>query len=305
MKRNIKPLNAKLLKSAFENSSWKDELNLVDNLDQEIDLESDEAKEYLSTPIQLNSSMTLFLCLEGKVEIGMGASTIEIKENQGIIGVGGMIGLMSNFYPGTKFINIIMDEKFYTPILSQVDATAIWRRTLVNPCFSLNPEESKEVLHIYRRVQECLNNNVHLSLQKEIARGYMQVLFLGIYAILLRNIDDEEKPQQTNRNQDLSNRFMMAIESHYRKERNIKYYADLLCITPKYLSQVVYKTTGYYAGEHINRLVINEAKMLIKSRQYTILQISDFLNFSCESFFCRYFKKHTGMTPLAFQRGDE
>ena len=77
MKRNIKPLNAKLLKSAFENSSWKDELNLVDNLDQEIDLESDEAKEYLSTPIQLNSSMTLFLCLEGKVEIEMGASTIE------------------------------------------------------------------------------------------------------------------------------------------------------------------------------------------------------------------------------------
>ena len=55
MKRHIKPLNAKLLKSAFENSSWKDELNLVDNLNQEIDLESDEAKEYLSTPIQLSS----------------------------------------------------------------------------------------------------------------------------------------------------------------------------------------------------------------------------------------------------------
>ena len=55
-----------------------------------------------------------------------------------------------------------------------------------------------------------------------------------------------------------------------------------------------------YAGDHIDNYVIGEAKLLIKSRKYSIAQISDMLNFTSQAYFGRYFKKHTGYTPMEF-----
>jgi YesN/AraC family two-component response regulator len=87
-------------------------------------------------------------------------------------------------------------------------------------------------------------------------------------------------------------------------ERSIGFYADCLCITPKYLSQIVYKTSGRYAGEYIHEHVIIKAKILIKSHVYSIQQISEMLHFTSPSFFGRYFKKATGYTPLQYQDED-
>lgn len=58
------------------------------------------------------------------------------------------------------------------------------------------------------------------------------------------------------------------------RERSISYYADKLCVTSKYLSQVVYKVSGRFAGDWITDFVILEAKALLKSRKYTVQQIA-------------------------------
>jgi AraC-like DNA-binding protein len=65
---------------------------------------------------------------------------------------------------------------------------------------------------------------------------------------------------------------------------------------------VVRAQSGHTASEHIDNFIITEAKQLIRSKQYTILQISEMLNFTCQSFFGRYFKKHTGFSPTAYQQ---
>ena len=85
--------------------------------------------------------------------------------------------------------------------------------------------------------------------------------------------------------------FIKEIQKNYTKERSISYYADLLCITPKYLSQVVRKVSGRFAGDWINDFVILEAKALLKSRKYTIQQVADMLNFANQSFFGKYFSE--------------
>jgi YesN/AraC family two-component response regulator len=97
---------------------------------------------------------------------------------------------------------------------------------------------------------------------------------------------------------------MEAVKKYYPHERGIGFYAGLLCITPKYLSQVVHKISGRYAGEYIHDFVILEAKVLIRSRVYSIQQISEMLHFKSQSFFGRYFKNATGYTPLQYQDKD-
>ena len=111
-----------------------------------------------------------------------------------------------------------------------------------------------------------------------------------------------EDTSEYNRNQEIYKRFMQAVQKNYMQERSITYYADLLCISPKYLSQVIKNVTGRLAGEWIRDYVILEAKALLKSNKYTVQQVCDMLNFANQSFFGKYFKKRTGMSPKAYMK---
>lgn len=85
------------------------------------------------------------------------------------------------------------------------------------------------------------------------------------------------------------------------KERSIAFYADMLCLTPKYLSQVIYKCSGSFASEWIRKMVILEAKSLLDNKNFSVQQISDMMNFPNPSFFGKYFKAATGMTPRKYR----
>ena len=84
--------------------------------------------------------------------------------------------------------------------------------------------------------------------------------------------------------------------------REVQYYADKLCITPKYLTIVTRQISGNSAANWITRSVILNAKALLSTTQLTIQQVSNKLNFPNPSFFGQYFLRHTGMTPKEFRR---
>ena len=75
-----------------------------------------------------------------------------------------------------------------------------------------------------------------------------------------------------------------------------------MCITPRYLSRVVKESTQFSAAEWIERLVVLEARALLKSTNMTIQQISDELNFSTQTFFGKYFKRRVGLSPKEYRR---
>ena len=97
-------------------------------------------------------------------------------------------------------------------------------------------------------------------------------------------------------------RFIELVEEHYREERLIGFYADKLCITPKYLSKLVKENTGRSAGEWIENHVILEARALLQSSDMTIQQIAASLNFPNQSFFGKYFKRATGISPKQYRQ---
>lgn len=98
-------------------------------------------------------------------------------------------------------------------------------------------------------------------------------------------------------------RFIDLVRNNYRQHRRVGFYADKLCITPKYLSKVVKQSSGQSAVEWIDSYVILEAKNLLKSSYMTIQQISVALNFPNQSFFGKYFKRMTGISPKEYREG--
>ena len=103
------------------------------------------------------------------------------------------------------------------------------------------------------------------------------------------------------RNEETFYKFYSLIEKEYCRERSVVYFADRLCISPKHLSMVVKKVSGRTASDWIDDYVILQAKQLLRSSSLTIQEVSRELNFSNQSFFGKYFKKHVGMSPSEYR----
>lgn len=99
----------------------------------------------------------------------------------------------------------------------------------------------------------------------------------------------------------LTKKFLSLVQQYFKKERFLEFYAQQLEVSAKHLSRTIKETTGFTAVDWIDRFVILEAKVLLKSTTMSIQQISDELNFGSQSFFGKYFKKHVGRSPKDFR----
>ncbi|MBQ5473674.1 MAG: AraC family transcriptional regulator, partial [Lachnospiraceae bacterium] len=95
--------------------------------------------------------------------------------------------------------------------------------------------------------------------------------------------------------------FMSLLNMHYITDRSVMFYADKMHLSPKYLSAVVKKVSGQTPSNWIDGLVIMEAKNLLKYSEMNIQEIAYMMNFPNQSFFGKYFKQRTGMTPSAYR----
>ena len=102
--------------------------------------------------------------------------------------------------------------------------------------------------------------------------------------------------------QQLFNRFKDAFLNHFQKSREVQYYANLLCLSPKYFGSIIKKETGISANEWISGYVIVQAKSLLRhSKNLSIQQISQQLGFNDPAGFTRFFKANTGMSPKEYR----
>lgn len=99
----------------------------------------------------------------------------------------------------------------------------------------------------------------------------------------------------------ITSRFMKLARDNFKKERFMEFYARELGITTKHLGRTIKAQTGFTASEWLDRMVILEAKVLLKSSSMTIQQIAEELNFPSQSFFGKYFKNIVGISPKEFR----
>lgn len=93
----------------------------------------------------------------------------------------------------------------------------------------------------------------------------------------------------------------MLEEGTYREHREVSYYADRLCVTAKYLSEVTKKVSGYAANYWINRYTILDISRQLRDKSLTFVQISDMFGFSSPAYFSRYVQQNLGVKPSDYR----
>lgn len=119
---------------------------------------------------------------------------------------------------------------------------------------------------------------------------------------MVRNRHEAPEDNGSRRTNELFNMFMEDLEQNYMKSHTVAFYAGRLNITSKYLNNIVRQMTGYTTKDIIDQYVTMQIKLQLRTADKSVKQLAWDFNFSDESFFCRYFKLHTGYTPQQFRK---
>jgi len=111
-------------------------------------------------------------------------------------------------------------------------------------------------------------------------------------------------PASSTRREAVVQQFLTLVYEHFREHRDLPFYADRLCISPRYLSAVVKQSTGRVPGEWISERVMSEARQLLAYTDLSVKQISLRLHFPNQSFFGKYFRLHAGTSPKLYRQGN-
>ena len=153
---------------------------------------------------------------------------------------------------------------------------------IINGMFSL--------LKVYFDQSEC-------TCISQLVLCQLKAFFIGFHEYLQRNPQYRPDEVKSYRVRELFNRFMMLLERDYKISRDVNYYAAQMNISSKYLTNIVSLVTGHTPKTIIDQYVILQLKMHLKRTTQSIKEMAWEFHFADVSFFCRYFKKHTGLTP--------
>ncbi|MBO5882494.1 MAG: AraC family transcriptional regulator [Alistipes sp.] len=196
------------------------------------------------------------------------------------------------------------DFEGYAIVLSKrfVDALNLpnWQQQYISLYNSpIHPVDEEVMLNIktfYAIVCRAANDSNN-PYRLQVIENIMRVFYYSGITRIQDNINDNPAAKNST-----VEHFIELVQEHYREERLIGFYADKLCITPKYLSKLVKEHTGRSAGEWIENHVILDARAMLQASDMTIQQIAVSLNFPNQSFFGKYFKRATGMSPKQYRQ---
>ncbi len=251
-------------------------------------------------PVQLKDMSFSLICTGGKATVRInlveyvltrGTSCSVIPESffqiteatEDFAGI--VIAMVRNFFDYTNNVNVTMKALY---------------RLIDSPVVQFSESVLNEFMEISDMMIRKLSDSTFLY-KEEVAKAYLTLMKYISFQAHTEERQNSQSGQHAGRREEIFHKFIAAVEHNYKKERNVMFYADKLCISPKYLSSVIHEVSGRYATDWINGYVILEAKVLLRRSDINIKEVCSMLNFSNQSFFAKYFKQHTGMTPREFR----
>ena len=247
----------------------------------------------------------LIYCVKGSIKLNVDMTEYELKENMLFI------AHQDNIVRISEMVEDIRDQHYVGMLISRsfIEGMKIDTRKMLSnvmkvqecPYVILNQEEADLMVDFMTLAGKIISSGlVHSG--EALNSLLSSSLYVMISSFDRQVLSNTEKNEPSSRSVTILDNFIKLVSEYYTEHRNVGFYADKLCLTPKYLSKLIKIASGRSAPEWIDSYVILEAKNLLKYSEMTIKEIVYHLNFPNQSVFYKFFKARTGLTPSEYRK---
>ncbi len=267
---------------------------------------SEKVLRMLNSPIRFEGYILFFL-KKGHFSLDVNLNTYDIHERSLLVVVPGNIIKLSRYdedrIGDAELLFALMSKEFLSSV--RFDFYKVFQETIrmwKNPCITLQEKELDMAEDYFRLCRKILSSNQ--TNKKEILGSLLTsftYVTLDLWTRRLAISRDTENHSSARVNQ-IFEHFIELVTEYHNEQRGMAFYADKLCLTPKYLSKLVKLSSGRSAPDWIDSFVILEAKNLLRYSDKPIKEIVYLLHFPNQSVFYKFFKSHTGYTPSEYRK---
>ena len=256
--------------------------------------------KYSGLPHKIKAGLFL-LCVEGSVTVSINLSRYRVNKYD-------FVTLVPNNF--IQFHEISDDARFYLAGFSSEFMTNInfIKSTMgflpvitEHPIMPLDEQVAQLYIDGYRlllRAQSLTPN--HSLVNKDLIIAYLTIFMQGT-AELYKNHSDWTNGVRTRTNE-IYRKFIQLVVEHYTTEHSVSFYAAQLNLSLPHFCTTIKKAIGLTPLEIISSIITMDAKAQLRSTDLTVKEIAFSLGFNNLSFFNKYFRQHTGMTPQEYRR---
>lgn len=252
----------------------------------------------VGAPFKIKFTMLMF-CVKGKMEVQLNLSRLTLNAGEMLIVFEGAVAMGLEMDPGIQLfiIGFTQNSADFHPHSRM--GISVFSNLKRSPLVKLTETELNEIHSIYR-VMKSRMAMPGFTAKDDLAWSGLEMIACVISDKVQRQ--SEEITGALTRKQLIVRNFIRLVGQSAYLHRDISYYARELCISAKYLGQIVSAETGESPREWICRQVVLEAKALLDDPTLTVQQVSETLHFPNQSFFGTFFRNNTGLSPKAYRQ---
>ena len=260
----------------------------------------DVTKDFVDSkyPVIHSDKNGFLLCKQGSIQLLLDDSTFNINAGDLYIYPPFSQTFIKEVSDDFSGVAGIADFEFVLSTITQVSNTQqhIYIRT--RPCVTLTQHQLQNIEELVSIIKHRLAES-YRPLRIQILSALVKTICFEILDAYFDGLSIS--PLQQNNRDKIFQRFLQDCFMHFKKHRDVKFYAELQHLTPRYFSTVIREVSGKTPIEWINLSLVTEAKKLLATPELNIKEIALQLNFEDQSLFGRYFKRITGLSPSSFR----
>ena len=281
----------------------KELLGNKDNRDDFYVFRASSGDHYIEGRTLRMKAFTLILCTDGMENGSVNLRDVSINKGSLLMSFPGNVLKIESGYPMATVRGIMLSQDFMRMMNVDVkNSMPLFMRLAYNPMIHLTQKQQEDIER-YLDLLENISDNDNLAHRDQIVSGLVSSMFFRIsdmYEQSTQVANDKERSVR-NRREEYFAKFITLLSNNFKRERTVGFYAEQMCVTPKYLSLLIKEFSGKSAAEWIDYYVITEAKTLLRYSTMSIQEVAYELSFSSQSFFGKYFKNLTGMSPSEYK----
>lgn len=241
------------------------------------------------------------LCLDGKASCTIEGKEYHIEKNNLVLAHPNQFIQNAMMSCDFKCRGILMSPSYFESIF--ILGGNIWEAGFIireNPMLYLDDKEMEHFLFDYEVLKRKLAET-HLPHHEQIIKLLLQSFVFEFYDNIAPMLTERLPDRRYSSAELILKRFICLVSTDALLHHDVAYFANKLCITPKYLSAVCKKQTGKTASELINQVIINYIRNMLTSSDKSIKEIAADVGIDNLSFFGKFVKRELGMSPREYR----